>query len=57
MRVATTADLESGFPVVVSKHKVRGSGKAVQFRFGCSEPNKDFDLLGWAVAYVGNTEP
>lgn len=57
MRVPTDADLESGFPVVVSNNKVRGSGKAVQFRFECSEPNKNFDLLGWAVQYAGNTEP
>jgi hypothetical protein len=57
MRLPTTADLESGFPVVVSKNKVRGSGKAIQFRFECSEKEKNFDLLGWAVAYIGNTEP
>lgn len=57
MREPTTADLESGFPVVISNNKVRGSGKSVQFRFECDKPNKNFDLLGWAVAYVGNTEP
>lgn len=57
MRLPTSADLEAGFPVVVSNNKVRGSGKAVQFRFECDEPGKNFDLLGWAVAYVGNTEP
>lgn len=55
--IDTTTNLEDGFPVVVSNNKVRGSGKAVQFRFECSEPNKNFDLLGWSVAYVGNTEP
>lgn len=57
MRVPTTADLESGFPVVVSNNKVRGSGKAIQFRFECDLPNRNFDLLGWSVAYAGNTEP
>ena len=57
MRVPTTADLGAGFPVVTSNNKVRGSGKSVQFRFECSEPRKNFDLLGWSVAYVGNTEP
>lgn len=57
MRVPTTTDFEEGFPVVVSNNKVRGSGKALQFRFECDEPNKNFDLLGWSVAYVGNTEP
>lgn len=57
MRIPTETDFEEGFPVVVSNNKVRGSGKAIQFRFECSEPGKNFDLLGWSVAYVGNTEP
>jgi hypothetical protein len=52
----STADLEA-FEVVTSKNKVRGSGKAIQFRFGTSERGKNFDLLGWSVAYVGNTQP
>ena len=43
--------------VVVSKNKVRGSGKSVQFRFGTNEPGKTFDLLGWSVGYSGNTQP
>lgn len=42
--------------VVVSKNKVRGNGKSVQFRFGTSEPGKTFDLLGWAIGFSGNTE-
>ena len=57
MRLSTTADLTSGFPVVISKNKVRGSGKAIQFRFETAERGKSFDLLGWSVAYVGNTKP
>lgn len=56
-RLPTSANLKEGFPVVISNNKVRGSGKAIQFRFECNEPNKNFDLLGWSVAYVGNTEP
>lgn len=43
--------------VVVSKNKVRGHGKSVQFRFGTDEPGRTFDLLGWSVAYSGNTQP
>lgn len=43
--------------VVVSKNKVRGNGKSIQFKFGTSEPGKTFDLLGWSVAYSGNTQP
>lgn len=53
----TLADYVTGFDVVTSKNKVRGSGKSVQFRFGTSEIGKNFDILGWAVAFTGNTEP
>lgn len=49
--------VREGFPVVVSKHKVRGYGKALQFRFGTSKRGTTFDLLGWSAAYTGNTEP
>lgn len=55
-RANSTADPE-GFSVVTTKHKVRGSGKAVQFRFECGERDKNFDLLGWSVAFSGNTQP
>lgn len=47
--------VDNGYAVIVSKHKVRGSGKSIQFRFECSEPNRDFDLLGWSTNYTGNT--
>lgn len=53
----TSADLTSGFPVVFSKNKVRGSGKSVQFRFELGDAGKNFDLLGWSVSYAGNTKP
>lgn len=43
--------------VVISKNKVRGSGKAVQFRFGTNEPGRTFNLLGWSVEYSGVTQP
>lgn len=43
--------------VVVSKNKVRGSGKSVQFRFGTNERGKTFDILGWSVGYSGVTQP
>jgi hypothetical protein len=47
---------DTGYPIVVTKHKFRGTGKAVQFRFECDEIGKDFDLLGWAVNYTGSTQ-
>lgn len=46
---------EDEFEVITSKNKVRGSGKAIQFRFGTSTIGKNFDLLGWSVAFSGNT--
>lgn len=51
------ADLtfDTGFPIVVTRHKVRGTGKAIQFRFESDEIGKDFDLLGWAVSFQGNS--
>lgn len=48
---------DTGFPVVVTKNKIRGHGKSIQFRFESDEIGKDFDLLGWAVLYSGNTQP
>lgn len=47
---------DNGFAVVVTRHKVRGTGRALQFRFECDEIGKDFDLLGWAAKIQGNTE-
>lgn len=43
----------TGYPLVVTKHKVRGVGKAIQFRFESDKPGHDFDLIGWAVSYTG----
>jgi hypothetical protein len=47
---------DTGFPIVISKNKVRGNGRAIQFRFESDEIGHDFDLLGWAVPVEGNTE-
>jgi hypothetical protein len=48
---------DTGFGMVVSKNKVRGNGKAIQFRFGTSEAGKNFDLNGWSIAISGNITP
>lgn len=37
-----------GFPIVVTKNKVRGKGRALQIRF-VSETGKDAELVGWGV--------
>lgn len=48
---------DSGFPVVVTRSKVRGHGKSIQFRFENDAIGSNFDLLGWAVPFTGNTSP
>lgn len=53
--VDNTMVFDTGFPVVTRKMKVRGSGRAIQFRFECDEIERDFSLLGWSVNYSGNT--
>lgn len=47
----------TGTLVVYSKNKIRGSGRALQFRFSESGRGNNFDLLGWQAAYQGNTKP
>jgi hypothetical protein len=57
LAMPSSGEYDTGFPIVVSKHKVRGNGKSIQFRFGTSEPGRNFDLHGWSVALTGNTVP
>lgn len=47
----------SGHDVLVTKHKVNGHGRAIQFEFRSDKIGHDFDLLGWAVNFTGNTQP
>lgn len=53
----SSANVTSGMPVVFTKNKVRGSGKAIQFRFSNDQAGSNFDILGWSVSYAGNTKP
>ena len=50
----TVGAYDNGYPVTVTKNKVRGSGKVVSFEFTTEEGN-DCQLLGWAVSYTGLT--
>jgi hypothetical protein len=45
----------TGTKVVHTKNKIRGTGRAVQFRLGTNERGKNFDLLGWQALYSGGT--
>jgi len=49
-----TVNVDYGYKVMVTKNKIRGQGKAVQFRFA-SQDNKDCKLLGWAIHATGVT--
>lgn len=50
----TSTSLDTGYPTVVSKNKIRGNGRAIQFKFETHEIAHDFNLLGWAVIYAEN---
>lgn len=54
---STAPAFVTGSIIVKRKNKIRGSGKALQFRFECSQANKDFDLVGWATEYTGGSTP
>lgn len=43
---------DDGYPLVISKNKLRGRGKAVQFKFA-SEAGKDMKIVGWTGTFVG----
>lgn len=45
------------YDVIYSRNKVRGSGRAVQFKFSESREGYGFTLLGWHVFYAGNVNP
>lgn len=49
-------DFDDGFPVVVTRNKIRGGGQSLHLRFS-SESGKDFNLFGWAVVYSTTTQP
>lgn len=48
------ATFDNGYPLVITKNKVRGRGKALQIKFS-SEAGKDMKLVGWSTGFVGNT--
>lgn len=45
----------TGTKVVHTKNKIRGTGRALQFRLETNERGKNFDLLGWQASYQGGT--
>ena len=48
------AEYDDGYPLVITKNKVRGRGKALQIKF-TAEPGKQMHLMGWSIGFVNNT--
>jgi hypothetical protein len=55
INMPTTADgsIDNGFPVVVTRNKLRGRGKAFALRVD-TEPGKDCQIVGWDMNLNGN---
>jgi hypothetical protein len=47
--------LSDGYPLVITKNKLRGRGKALQIKF-YAETGKDMQLVGWTATFAGNTD-
>jgi hypothetical protein len=45
---------DDGYPLVISKNKLRGRGKSVQFKY-TAQAGKDMKIVGWTGTFVGNT--
>jgi hypothetical protein len=43
----------TGYPLIVTKNKLRGRGRALQVEFR-NDDDKDFSLVGWTTTYIGN---
>lgn len=46
-------EFDTGFELISTKNKIRGRGKAFSMRLE-TEPDKDCQLVGWAIAINGN---
>lgn len=49
-------NFDYGYRVIVTKNKLRGSGRALSLKIS-SEPNKDIKLLGWAMRIEADELP
>lgn len=48
------ATFDDGYPLVITKNKIRGRGKALQMKLQ-AEAGKDMKLVGWSMTFIGNT--
>jgi hypothetical protein len=54
MFIPSTNAYDDGYPVIITKNKVRGRGRAVQFKF-TADPDYDMRIFGWSIPYYGGT--
>jgi hypothetical protein len=46
--------LNTGYPLIITKNKIRGRGKALQMKFE-AESAKNMHIYGWSINYTGNS--
>lgn len=51
---AAIGAFDDGYPLVVTRNKVRGRGKAMQIKWQAGTA-KDMKIAGWSINFVGNT--
>lgn len=49
-----STDYENGYPLVITKNKLRGRGKSIQMKYS-SEAGKDMQLVGWSATFTSNS--
>lgn len=49
-----STSFDDGYPVVVTKNKIRGRGKALHLKFTAGT-STDCQILGWSIPFLGNT--
>jgi hypothetical protein len=54
MYIPSTFDFDDGYPVVITKNKIRGRGRALQIKFTADE-DYDMRILGWSNTLYGST--
>jgi hypothetical protein len=52
--VSGSGAFDDGYPLVITKNKIRGRGKGLQIKLA-AEAGKDMKLVGWSMTFVGNT--
>jgi len=54
MFIPSTTAFDDGYPLVITKNKIRGRGRAIQLRF-TANPLYDMRIAGWSQTLVGGT--